>query len=88
MIIYGSKDVSCGGEYRAHDSESNGPVLIMICNGKKQTTTGLKKSQRQAREVVTVNGWYAGGRGGGFIIGKLSVQSMGEVGKGVCPNFH
>ncbi len=32
--------------------------------------------------MITVNGWCAGGKGGG-----MSVQSMGEVGKDFCPNF-
>ncbi len=33
--------------------------------------------------MITVNGWCAGGKGGGG----RSVQSMGEMGKDFCPNF-
>ncbi len=32
--------------------------------------------------MITVNGWCAGGKGGG-----VSVQSMGEMEKDFCPNF-
>ncbi len=32
--------------------------------------------------MITVNGWCAGGKGGG-----LNVQLMGEMGKDVYPNF-
>ncbi len=32
--------------------------------------------------MITVNGWCAGGKGGG-----VSVQSMGEMGKDICLNF-
>ncbi len=31
--------------------------------------------------MITVNGWCAGGKGW------VSVQSMGEMGKDLCPNF-
>ncbi len=31
--------------------------------------------------MVTVNGWYVGGGGGGYNNGEMSVQSMGEMGK-------
>ncbi len=38
--------------------------------------------------MINVNGWCAGWKGG---VGKwgvrLSVQSMGEMGKDFCPNF-
>ncbi len=38
--------------------------------------------------MITVNGWYAGGKGGGRGKGgQVSVQSMGEMGKDFCPNF-
>ncbi len=33
-------------------------------------------------EIITVNGWYAGRKGVG-----LRVQSMGEMGKVLCPKF-
>ncbi len=36
--------------------------------------------------MVTVIGWYAGGKGGGRGAGGLSVQSMGEIGEDFCPN--
>ncbi len=32
--------------------------------------------------MITVNGWCAGGKGGGVV-----VQSMGEMGKDCCPDF-
>ncbi len=32
--------------------------------------------------MILVNGWCAGGKGGG-----VSVQSMGEMGKDFCPHF-
>ncbi len=34
--------------------------------------------------MKTVNGLFAGGKGGG---GRVSVQSMGEMGKDFCPNY-
>ncbi len=37
--------------------------------------------------MITVNGWFAGGKG---VRGKgdgVSVQSTGEMGKDSCPNF-
>ncbi len=37
--------------------------------------------------MITVNGWRAGGKGGGRGKGGMSVQSMGEMGKDFCPNF-
>ncbi len=38
--------------------------------------------------MITANVWYAGGKGR-EVVGKggwVSVQSMGEMGKDVCPN--
>ncbi len=35
-------------------------------------------------EMITVNGWCAGRKGGGE---GRSVQSVGEMGKDFCPNF-
>ncbi len=32
--------------------------------------------------MITVNGWWAGGKGGG-----MSVQSKGDMGKDFCSNF-
>ncbi len=38
--------------------------------------------------MITVNGWCAGGKGGGRRKGGgVSVQSMGEMGKDFCPYF-
>ncbi len=37
--------------------------------------------------MITVNGWCAGGKGGGQGKGGMSVQSMVEMGKNFCPNF-
>ncbi len=38
--------------------------------------------------MITVNGWCAGGKGGGGREkGGMSVQSMWEMGKDFCPNF-
>ncbi len=37
--------------------------------------------------MITVNGWYAGGKGGRGKGGWVSVQSMEEMGKDFCPNF-
>ncbi len=38
--------------------------------------------------MITVNGWYAGGKGGGKGKGCwVSVQSTGEMGTDFCPNF-
>ncbi len=41
--------------------------------------------------MVTVNGWYAGGREGGKRVGQMNVQSKrvfyGEMGKDFCPKF-
>ncbi len=37
--------------------------------------------------MITVNGWRAGGMGGGLVNGEMSVHSMGEIGKYFCPNF-
>ncbi len=33
-------------------------------------------------DMITVNGWCAGGKGG-----EMRIQSMGEMGKDFCPNF-
>ncbi len=38
-------------------------------------------------EVLTVNGWCAGGMGWGWVNGEMNVQSMGEMGKDFYPNF-
>ncbi len=38
-------------------------------------------------DMITVNGWGAGGKGGGQGKGGMSVQSMVEMGKNFCPNF-
>ncbi len=38
--------------------------------------------------MITGNGWYAGEKGRGRRKwGWVSVQSMGEMGKDLCPNF-
>ncbi len=38
--------------------------------------------------MITVNGWCAGGNGGGGVGERgVSVQSIGEIRKGFCPNF-
>ncbi len=38
--------------------------------------------------MITVNGWCADGKGGVGERGiRVSVQSMGEMGKDFCPNF-
>ncbi len=37
--------------------------------------------------MITVNGWCAGGMGGGYGNGEMNVQSTAEMGKDVCPNF-
>ncbi len=38
--------------------------------------------------MITVNGWCAGGKGGGRgMWGGVNVQSMGEMGKDFCPNL-
>ncbi len=38
--------------------------------------------------MITVNEWWAGGKGGGGSeTGGMSVQSMGELGKEFSPNF-
>ncbi len=38
--------------------------------------------------MITVNGWCAGGKGGGGRVKRgMSVQSMGEMWKDFSPNF-
>ncbi len=49
-------------------------------NGPEETTS-IEQGVGLHIEMVTVTGWYAGGKGG------VSVQSMGEMGKYFCPNF-
>ncbi len=41
-------------------------IMTTIYDGKKQATTGLKKPQGVGKhvEMITVNGWRAGGKGG------------------------
>ncbi len=36
-------------------------------------------------ELGTVNGWRAGWEGGGYGVGEMSIQSIGEMGKDFCP---
>ncbi len=64
--------------------------MIMIYNGKTglKKTTYIKQGAGLHIDVITVNGWCAGGKGeGGRGKGGMSVQSMGEMGTGFCPNF-
>ncbi len=49
-----------------------------------EETTYIKQGVRLHKDMITVNGWCAGGGDGG---GGRSVQSMGEMGKDICPNF-
>ncbi len=37
--------------------------------------------------MIPVNGWHAGGMGGGVENEEMSFQLRGEMGKALCPNF-
>ncbi len=49
-------------------------------NGPDETTK-TEQGDGLLIDMVTANGWYAGGRGGGLMIGEMSVQIIGEVGE-------
>ncbi len=63
--------------------------MIMSSNGQKpEETTYIKQGVGQYIEMITVNEWYAGGKGGGRGKGGwVSAQSSVERGKDFCPNF-
>ncbi len=51
-------------------------------------TTYIKQGAGLHIEMITVNGWYRGGRGGGRKRGVgVNVYSAGEMGKDFCPNL-
>ncbi len=54
-------------------------VYKLGCN-RPEETTYIKQGVGLHTDMITVNGWCAGGKGG------MSVQSIGEMGKDFCPN--
>ncbi len=58
---------------------------------KVEETIFIKQGVGKHIKLITVNGWYAGGKGGGVGVGErggwVGVQSMGEMGAEFCRTF-